>query len=176
MQMKSVLALSLIPLILPVGLWAEEAHHPTPTEETAPPPAQAPAMGMMPDMMRMLQHMGDPTHHTEGRIAFLHAELAITAEQETAWVAFADALRQNAALKAADPAKHDHGTDSGVVGALIVQQHQLERQLDGLVAINAALGPLAALLSEDQRRILDELLPHVGGMMPMQGTAAISTP
>lgn len=185
MTIKSILALSLVAFAFPVSLWAEDAHHPQPTEEvtveTSPASTESSAMGMMgmkPDMMRMMQHMGDPTRHIEGRIAFLHAELAITAEQETAWSALADALRNNAAvLKTATGGEHGHDPESGVVGALIVQQHQLERQLDGLKAVNAALGPLSATLSEGQRGMLDELLPHVsglmamGGMMPMAGMA-----
>lgn len=185
MTPKSILALSLVAFAFPVSLWAEDAHHPQPTEavipETTPAPTEASAMGMMgmmPDMMRMMQEMGDPTRHVEGRVAFLHAELAITAEQEPAWSDFADALRKNAAaLKTATGGEHGHDPESGVVGALIVKQHQLERQLDGLVAINAALGPLSATLSEGQRGMLDELLPHVsglmamGGMMPMAGMA-----
>lgn len=185
MTPKSILALSLVAFAFPASLWAEDAHHPQPTEEvipeTTPARSEASAMGMMemmPDMMRMMQEMGDPTRHVEGRIAFLHAELAITTEQETAWSAFADALRKNAAaLKTATGGEHGHDPESGVVGALIVKQHQLERQLDGLVAINAALGPLSATLSDGQRGMLNELLPHVsglmamGGMMPMAGMA-----
>lgn len=182
MTPKPILALSLVAFAFPVSLWAEDAHHPQPTEavipETTPAPTEASAMGMMPDMMRMMQEMGDPTRHVEGRVAFLHAELAITAEQEPAWSDFADALRKNAAaLKTATGGEHGHDPESGVVGALIVKQHQLERQLDGLVAINAALGQLSATLSEGQRGMLDELLPHVsglmamGGMMPMAGMA-----
>ncbi len=177
MTPKSILALSLVAFAFPASLWAEDAHHPQPTEEvipeTTPAPSEASAMGMMgmmPDMMRMMQEMGDPTRHVEGRIAFLHAELAITTEQETAWSAFADALRKNAAaLKTATDGEHGHDPESGVVGALIVKQHQLERQLDGLVAINAVLGPLSAMLLESQRGILDELLPHVSGLMVMDG-------
>lgn len=185
MTLKSILALSLVAFTFPVSLWAEDAHHPQPTKEVIPEttaaPTEASAMGMMemmPDMMRMMQDMGDPTRHVEGRIAFLHAELVITAEQQTAWSPFADALRKNAsALKSATGGEHEHDPESGVVGVLIVKQHQLERQLDGLVAINSALGPLAAMLSESQRSMLDELLPQVsglmvmGGMMPMAGMA-----
>src|SRR3989338_7969723 len=99
MTLKSILALSLVAFTFPVSLWAEDAHHPQPTKEVIPEttaaPTEASAMGrmeMMPDMMRMMQDMGDPTRHVEGRIAFLHAELAITADQQTAWSPFADAL------------------------------------------------------------------------------------
>lgn len=174
MQMKSLLALSIVALALPASLWAEEAHHPKPAEETAPAATQAPEMGtgmmaMMPDMMRMMQEMGDPTRHVEGRIAFLHAELAITKAQEPLWASLADALRQNAAgMAQAAPADHGHDTSSVVVGQLLDQQHALETRLDGLRAVNAALKPLADALSEEQRATLDALFPHVSGMMPMQ--------
>lgn len=178
MQMKSLLALSTVALALPASLWAEEAHHPKPAEETAPAASQAPEMGtgmmaMMPDLMRMMQEMGDPTRHVEGRIAFLHAELAITKAQEPLWAALADAMRQNAAgLAQAAPADHGHDTGSVVVGQLLDQQHALQTRLDGLQALNAALKPLAEAFSEDQRASLDALFLQVSGMMgmmPMQG-------
>jgi len=175
MQMKSLLALSMVALALPASLWAEEAHHPKPAEETAPAATQAPEMGtgmmaMMPDMMRMMQEMGDPTRHVEGRIAFLHAELVITMAQEPLWASLADALRQNAAgMAQAAPADHGHDTSSVVVGQLLDQQHALETRLDGLRAVNAALKPLADALSEEQRATLDALFPHVSGMMGMAG-------
>lgn len=169
MQMKSLLALSIVALNFPASLWAEDAHHPKPAEETVPAAAQAPGMGMMammPDMMRMMQEMSDPARHVEGRIAFLHAELAITEAQEPLWASLADALRQNAAgMAQAAPADHGHGTSSVVVGQLLDEQHALQVRLDGLQAVNAALKPLADALSEDQRVMLDALFPHVSGMM-----------
>lgn len=175
MQMKSLLALSIVALALPASLLAEDAHHPKPAEETAPAATQAPEMGMgmmamMPDMMRMMQEMGDPTRHVEGRIAFLHAELAITEAQEPLWASLADALRQNAAgMAQAAPADHGHDNSSVVVGQLLDEQHALETRLDGLRAVNAALKPLADALSEEQRATLDALFPHVSGMMGMAG-------
>lgn len=189
MQIKSLLALAFLAVPNPAGLMAEDAHHPAPAPQAAPQapapaeaPTQAPSMGMMgmmPDMMSMMQTMADPSHHTEGRIAFLRAELAIAPDQETAWTAFAEAFRKNAALRAAKAGDHGHTPPDGVVGALIAEQHQLERQLEGLIALNAALGPLAEQLTPDQRRLLDQLLPHVGGlkaMMPMKGMAPASAP
>ncbi len=175
MQMKSLLALSIVALALPASLLAEDAHHPKPAEETAPAATQAPEMGMgmmamMPDMMRMMQEMANPTRHVEGRIAFLHAELAITEAQEPLWASLADALRQNAAgMAQAAPADHGHDNSSVVVGQLLDQQHALETRLDGLRAVNAALKPLADALSEEQRATLDALFPHVSGMMGMAG-------
>lgn len=173
MQFKSILALAVVSLAFPVSLWAEDAHHTKPTEEATQEvvPAPAEAMGMMammPEMMGMIQEMGDPTRHLEGRIAFLHAELGITEVQEPVWNALADALRQNAAgLKQVTPAEHGQGAESGIIGQMLQQQHMLERRLDGLRAINAALKPLADTLSGEQRRALEDLFPHVAGTMAM---------
>ena len=180
MKLTPVLFASLVALAVPAGVLAEDTHHPQATPETTTPlPPTAGPMGMMammPDMMRMMQEMGDPTSHVEGRIAFLHAELAITEAQEPVWKALADALRQNAVgLKQTTPADHGHGDASVVVGQLLDQQHRLEARLDGLRAINATLTPLVDALSDEQRGALDTLFPHVagvmdmGGMMPMQG-------
>lgn len=175
MQMKSLLSLSLVALTFPASLWAEDAHHPKPTPEVPAAPAMG-MMAMMPEMKGMMHEMMDPTRHVEGRIAFLHAELAITEAQKPLWAALAEALRQNAAGMA-HTAAPDHGHDSAsvVVGQILDQQHALEARLDGLRAVNAALGPLADALTEDQRATLDELFLHVSGMMemgdmmPMQG-------
>lgn len=179
MKRTSVLFASLFALALPAGARAEDTHHPqtAPEASTAAPAVSGPSamgmMAMMPDMMRMMgmmQEMGDATSHVEGRIAFLHAELAITEAQEPAWKALADALRQNAAgLKQATPADHGHGDASVVFGQLLEQQHRLEARLDGLRAINAALAPLVDALSDEQRRTLDDLFPHVAGLMDMAG-------
>lgn len=57
-------------------------------------PVRAPA-GMGPGMMMgpMMGMMCPGGAHTEGRLAFLKAELRITDAQETAWNAYADAVR-----------------------------------------------------------------------------------
>lgn len=178
MKLASVLFASLFALAPPVGLRAEDTHHPQTAPEAATPapalagPSAMGMMAMMPDMMRMMEEMNDPTRHVEGRIAFLHAELGITDAQEAVWKALADALRQNAAsLKQAMPTDHGHDAESGVQGQLLQQQHMLEARLDGLRAINAALKPLVEVLSDEQRRALDDLFLHVVGMMAMDGMA-----
>lgn len=174
MKLTSAIFASFVVLASPAILHAEDSHHPQTTPQAAAlGTSGAPAMdmmAMMPGMMGMMQKMADPTRHVEGRIAFLHAELAITEAQEQAWKALADALRQNAAgLKQATPADHGHDTGSIVMGQLLDQQHRLEARLDGLRAINAALKPLVDGLSDEQRSTLDDLFPHVAGMMDMGG-------
>lgn len=183
MTRKSVLIAALLVLAAPTALLAEDSHHkPTAPETAAPGSSAMGMMAMMPEMMGMMQKMAmmqemmDPTRHVEGRIAFLHAELAVTPAQEPLWTALAKALRQSATgMARAAPADHGHDAGSVVVGQMLDRQHALEVQLDGFRAVNAALKPLADALTDDQRATLDALFPHIsglmgmGGMMPMDG-------
>ncbi len=180
MKLTSVLFATLVVLGSPAVLHAEDSHHPKVTPEVAIPavPGAMDMMAMMPGMMQkmaMMQEMADPTRHVEGRIAFLHAELAITEAQEPLWKALADALRQNAAgMMQVTPADHGNDPGSAVLGQLLDQQHALEVRLDGLTAVNAALKPLVDSLSDNQRATLDTLFPHVSGMMEMGGMMPMS--
>ncbi len=150
----------------------------------AGPGAQAdPMMQMMSGMMGMMKMMhgqggmagvGMPgmgmTDHIEGRIAFLHAELKITAEQETLWTAFTDALRQSAS-GGTPPAGHgdEASTGGGIAASLRAQQSALEARLASVKTLSAALDPLYAALGADQKKLADELIgPQIGmaaGMM-----------
>lgn len=184
MKLTSVLLASIVALASPAAVLAEESHHKTTAPEATAPAAPAQAIGMMAMMpammgmmqkMTMMQEMMDPTRHVEGRIAFLHAELAITEAQEPAWKALADALRQNASgMMQVTAADHSHDAGSVVMGQMLDQQLAMEARLDGLKAINAALKPLVDSLSDDQRATLDELFPHVSGMMEMGGMMPMS--
>ena len=138
--------------------------------------AQMPMMQMM-QMMKAMPGQGgmgglDLTERVEGRIAFLKAELAITDRQGDKWNALADAFRAySAALKSAHPA----GMDT-MVPDLVAQMDQSEKrlsaELDGVRGLKAALTPLWAVLTDEQRSTATELLPvHMGlGMagQPMQ--------
>jgi hypothetical protein len=162
--------------------------HDQPTAEggVLPPGTQPdPMMQMMSGMMGMMKMMhgqggmagmGMPgmsgmgmTDHIEGRIAFLHAELKITGEQEKLWTAFADALRKTAAKGPSG----DHGAmakaGAGIAASLKAQEAAIEARLTLLKTLIAALDPLYAALGEDQKRLADELIgPQIGmagGMM-----------
>ena len=189
MKLAATSALGLL-MLGSVG-WAEDAHHP-PTPEadaagteiivpvTGDAPPAAGMMAMMPEMMKMMAAMspgimGAPTEHVEGRIAFLHAELAITADQEAAWTAFADAIRANAkGLGEASSMSRDNGA-TGVVARFLFQEHMLEAQLTGLKAINAALKGLNKELSDPQRSTLDTLLPELLGLPAMEMMVGMAT-
>jgi hypothetical protein len=106
-------------------------------------------------MMRAMQSL----RHMEGQIAFYRAELKITEAQLPQWDAFADALRSGAQRMQA--AIMQAMQSNGPVPA----PDQLERriaivsaQLETLRAMQAAGRPLYAVLSDEQRKIADELM------------------
>ena len=182
--------------------FAQDPHHPGTATEAAPPasptPGGQPGMtgpGMMPSMMSemmsgmmsggmmgqgmmsmmsMMASMGQmmAPEHIEGRIAFLEAELKITAAQQPLWDAFADALRANARGMA--------GMMTDLQGAMMptqtaapvalpqrieLQERMLAARLDMLRQVNAALLPLYTAFDDAQKRTADQLL--AGPMGPM---------
>jgi hypothetical protein len=125
---------------------------------------------MMPMMhqMMMAQHggMGMPFEHTEGRIAFLKAELKITDAQTPQWNSFADALRANAKTH---QAMHEQMSKGGMPSSwterLAFQQKALSTRLDSLKALESAAKPLYAVLSDEQKKLAEQLLSGPMGMM-----------
>ena len=132
-------------------------------------------------MMHMMGMMGRGTDgmatidRIEGRIAFLRAELKITDAQADAWNGFADALRTNARkLAEVRAAKPGDGQSASTLAARLDQQEQwLGARLDGTRAMKSAFAKLNEALSDDQKKMANDLLaPHMGmeamAMMPMQ--------
>ena len=143
-----------------------------------------PMMNMM-AMMRMMEMMGlgmTAIDHIEGRIAFLRAELNITEAQASAWNAFADAMRTNAKklaeVRASMMARPDAAQQQALTMSerLAQQERWLVARLEGTRALKSAVTNLSGTLSEDQKKIANELLaPQMGmgmmAMMPGQGPA-----
>jgi hypothetical protein len=142
--------------------------------------------GKMP-MLDMMQKMGMMRHggggatsdggmgmatidRVEGRIAFLRTELKITDAQSAAWNAFADALRANAkSLGEVRAAIVSGAAQQGLVERFAMQEKWLAARLEGARAIKSPLVYLMAALSDDQKKVADELLaPHMGMMATMQ--------
>jgi LTXXQ motif family protein len=101
---------------------------------------------------------GRPFQHIEGQVAFYKTELKITDAQEPLWNAFAEALRGHAtrqqAMAKATEAK-------GVVAV----PEQMERRiamltalLDAMQSMQAAAKPLYAALTDEQKKLADELM------------------
>jgi len=126
-----------------------------PTLSLTPARADAPASSQRPS-------------HIEGRIAFLQAELHITADQMPLWNAVADVLRQNdqAMRSAWGDMRHD-GDDEDVTALdrLTKMQKMAELRAQHLDKLLTAVKPLYAALSDDQKKNADELLSRGFGRM-----------
>ena len=123
-------------------------------------------MGQMMPMMRRQDGMGMPFEHVESRIAFLKTELRITDAQKPQWEAFANILRESARTH---QSMHEQMTKGGMPSSwperLAFQQKSLSARLNSLNDLEAAAKPLYASLTEEQRKIADQLLSGPMGMM-----------
>jgi hypothetical protein len=158
---------------------AQTAPTPAPGSPGGSPPMM---QGMPPEMMEMMQMMrrmhsgaisrmalmggpagmmpGGTLSNIEGHIAFLKAEIKITEPQQKAWDEFADALRTNAKTLAAAPNPMMGAMNLRVsAGARLEQQEKLlASQLEALKRSRAALEALSTVLSDEQKKRLDELI------------------
>jgi len=158
-----------------------EQHHPPGT----PPAAAGPGMpggmmsstGEMPMMNMTRMMMGEDgmsgmpmmaamARHVEGRLAFLKTELKITDAQLPLWNAVADAIRANA--------KDMGAMAEGMMGSaqaatlpdkLAAREKMLATRLEALRKLKAAVDPLYAALSDEQKKTADELIMGPMGMM-----------
>jgi hypothetical protein len=132
---------------------------------------------MMLPMLRMMQRMhsgamsrmalmggpaammpGAPVGNVEGHIAFLKAEIKVTEPQQKAWDEFADALRANAKALAAAPNPMMSGMALKLSARLEQEEKLLTLQVEALKRSRATLEPLSAVLSDEQKKRLDELI------------------
>lgn len=164
-----------------------DPHHPAQgagTTEAAPGPQdqQGMSMPMMMNMMSgMMKMMGGGggemvmggAEHVEGRIAFLRAELRITDAQAKAWDAFASVLQDNAKrMNDSGMPMMGDAKQPQFATQLDSQERMLTAKLEEVRATKAAYAALNEVLTEDQRKKVDELLRTHMGMMPpgmMQG-------
>ncbi|HXJ02873.1 MAG TPA: Spy/CpxP family protein refolding chaperone [Micropepsaceae bacterium] len=128
---------------------------------------------MMPGMMG-----GQAIDHIEGRIAFLKAELKITAAQDSIWNNFEAALRANAAdiakLREEAVAANSKAPQNSLA-RLEFQEHALSTRLTGMHAITASYSGLYGSMSEEQKKAADSLVGSgmgpMGRMMPVAQSA-----
>lgn len=121
---------------------------------TAPAPAMAQGMSTTPGATMPMR-----PDRTEGRIAFLKAELKVADAQAALWNAVADAMRANAA--AAQPMREhmhaSHGKPTTAIERLEMQERMIALRADGLRRLMAAFRPFYAALSDEQKKTADEL-------------------
>ena len=140
-----------------------------------PPMMQGDTMPMMKGMqhggmMPMMGMMG-MADHVEGRIAFLKAELKITDAQQSQWNTFADTIRSNAQRIGEMRGTMMQGGMMGQTATLTAPDRldRMEKTMTAMVeavrTTKAALGPLYAILSDEQKKMADALLHGPMGMM-----------
>jgi len=121
--------------------------------------------GMMGPGMMMCR-MGE---HVEGRLAYLKTELKITDAQMPQWNAFADAFRasgQKMVQQCAMMKEHSGAMMSAdLLERLNMMEQHVTMHLDSLRAIKAALQPLYAVLSDEQKKTANEIMKGPMGIM-----------
>lgn len=105
--------------------------------------------------------------HIEGRLAYIKAELKVTDAQEPLWNTYAVAARDNAkTMIARCTAMMGRPSSQVSLPDRLDQNEQLmATQLEAVRAMNKALKPLYAALSDDQKKAADQLFLGPMGMM-----------
>ena len=112
--------------------------------------------------------MGDmPLKHVEGRLAFLKTELKITPAQEPQWTRFAEVVRNTAKnAQATKPPMMQGGMKASTAPERLGHYEKtLTSRLETIRALKAAVDPLYASLSDEQKKLADELLMGPMGIM-----------
>ena len=124
-----------------------------------------------------------PGERIEADLAYLKTALKLTDNQIPAWEPVANVLRAQAKVRDAEIAARRAAMEkaagappaSDLIAHLEDRQHKLAAEADDLAKLEAAVKPLYALLSPDQKKTADELLPppprgqHVMIAMPHFG-------
>lgn len=132
------------------------------TATTVPAPAAPQAQAAHPHQPRAFE----PGRHLAGRIAYLKAELKITAQQEPAWDKVVQAMRDNVrqGRSAFDQARASHGQAPTALTHLEMRQRFEALKAQNSERFLAAFRPLYTQLSPDQKKSADELFaPHRHG-------------
>jgi LTXXQ motif family protein len=157
----------------PPGSPAIEGHS-APAQPGQIPSGGMMGMGMMGQMPgRMMGMMGsdcpggiDTSAFTEGRIAFLKAELGITDAQKSAWEAYAAALKKNLeGMQATHQTMMKVMQSKSPVERVDARISMMEGRLSTLKEIKPALATFYNALSDDQKKKADQLLVGMGCMM-----------
>ena len=123
-------------------------------------PGYAHGMGMGPGHGPMANV--DPATFVDSRLADLKRQLNITAGQETAWQAFADAAKQQATGMQAMRAQML--ADSGTAPERMAQRASaMQQRATSMTTISKAFNGLYAVLTPEQKTVADQ---HFGTMGP----------
>ncbi|MGZ9159208.1 MAG: Spy/CpxP family protein refolding chaperone [Nitrospira sp.] len=145
------------------------------TAQTQPaPPIQNMPPGRMMSPGSGMPMMGGPARmgmmgmadHVEGRIAFLKAELRITEAQMPQWNAFSDTLRENARRmrEMSSTMMQDGMGQVSAPDRLDRMEKMMTSMFEAIKATRAALAPLYAVLTDEQKKVADQLIHGPMGM------------
>ena len=127
--------------------------------------------GQMPPMMQMMrggQMMPGmmPFEHVEGRIAFLKAELAITDAQLPQWTAYANVLRADGkSMREGMGKMAQAGMPTTAPARTEAMVQMMTMRLEGLKAMVSAEKAFYAVLTDAQKKLVDELMVGPVGRM-----------
>ena len=173
----AIAALSLAAALPGAAQTAPDPHHPdqAPAAKAAPMPGGPRGMMDMMGMMKgggMMQTMSDcpmmggGASHSEGRIAFLKAELGITDAQKSVWEAYAAQVKANLqsmqGMQATMTKMASAKTPGERLDATIAA---MEARSKTLKDMKPALTALYAALTAEQKAKADQLLTGMGCMM-----------
>jgi len=152
---------------------SEHPHHPQSAPEAADPPWHmmqgGPVQGTMGGhcpTMGTIMYGEDVPSYSEGRIAFLKTELAITDAQKGLWDAYAGALRANfQSMHDMRRTMKTRMSDMTPVERLDAHLTAMHGRLKALDELKPSLASLYAALSADQKKKADQLLTQMGCMM-----------
>lgn len=117
-------------------------------------------------MMGMMMGNGDMPAIADGRIAFLKAELTITAAQQTAWDTYAGALRKNfTGMQAMRQTMMSALDGKTPVERLDAHLAAIESRHGALKEIKPVLATLYGALNDEQKKKADQILTGMGCMM-----------
>jgi predicted lipid-binding transport protein (Tim44 family) len=94
--------------------------------------------------------------HIDGRLAYLKAELKITEAQEQLWNTYAAATRDNTntmLARCTTMMSRHNGSTVSLPDRLDQNEQLMAAHLDAMRAMNKAIKPLYAALSDDQRKL-----------------------
>jgi hypothetical protein len=106
--------------------------------------------------------------HIDGRLAYLKAELKITEAQEQLWNTYAAATRDNTntmLARCTTMMSRHNGSTVSLPDRLDQNEQLMAAHLDAMRAMNKAIKPLYAALSDDQKKTADQLFGGPMGMM-----------
>jgi hypothetical protein len=106
--------------------------------------------------------------HVDGQLGFIEAELKISQAQIPQWNVFADAFRadKEKQAQACEMAQEQARSmaSAPLPDSMRMMADRLAAKIESIRAMQAAIGPLYAMLSQEQKKKADEIMKGTTGM------------